>query len=513
MDINKKVSIIGAGPGGLAAAMLLSSKGFDVTVFEKQPYIGGRTSRITLGDYTFDMGPTFFMMPQLLEELFESVDRNLHDYVDVQEVDPLYTLKFEDGVSFSPTRKREEMLALLKQTFPGNEKGYERFMTKEAEKFDSVMKLLQQPFSKLTDYLTLNMLTALPKINALDTVYGQLSTYFTDERLKWAFSFQTKYLGMSAWNCPGTFTILSYLEHGFGLFHPTGGLNQLCKAMADVTIEYGGTIKTGTGVKKVIVENGIAVGLHLENGEIVETDDVIINADFGHAATHLFDQKDLKKYRKEKVEKKKLSCSTFMLYLGIDAEVELPHHMILFAKDYKKNVDEMTKEMVLSADPSIYVHNPSRIDPTLAPQGKSALMVLMPVPNLQADINWETEKETIKEAMLKRLEQEPGLHDIRKLIETERIITPLDWQNDIYVYKGATFSFAHSLDQMMYSRPHNQFEDVQHCFLVGGGTHPGSGLPTIFESAKISSDLLINQYQHKERIQKTLNTEKGVKMV
>jgi len=168
--------------------------------------------------------------------------------------------------------------------------------------------------------------------------------------------------------------------------------------------------------------------------------------------------------------------------------------MILFAEDYKQNVDEMTKEMKLSEDPSIYVHNPSKIDPTLAPKGKSALYVLMPVPNLQADIDWGKEKHGVREKILSRLELEPELHDIRSHIEVEKIVTPFDWQNEMYVYKGATFSLAHNLSQMMYFRPHNKFEDVNHCFLVGGGTHPGSGLPTIFESAKISATLLNQQY-------------------
>ncbi|MEO2074783.1 MAG: phytoene desaturase family protein [Bacillus sp. (in: firmicutes)] len=493
MSKSKKVTVIGAGPGGLAVSMLLAAEGYEVVIYEKQAYIGGRTSRLTLGDYNFDLGPTFFMMPSILEEIFQMAGRQLQDYVEIQEINPLYTLKFKD-LSFSPTRNYQEMIQEMERKFPGNGTGYDQFMKIEGEKFERVTKLLQQPFTKITDLITRNMVSAFPKLNAFDSVYGRLSNYFNDERLKWAFSFQAKYLGMSPWECPGTFTILSYLEHRYGLFHPIGGVNKLCEAMAKVIKEYGGKIHTGTGVKQVLVKEKKAVGVLLESGEVVSSDDVIINADFGHAATNLFQQSDLKKYRKENLEKKKLSCSTFMLYLGIDKSLQLPHHTILFAKDYKQNVDEMTKEMKLSEDPSIYVHNPSKLDPTLAPEGKSALYVLMPVPNLQSDINWEEEKQGIREKILSRLEQEPELQDIRAHIEVEKIITPLDWQNEIYVYKGATFSLAHNLNQMMYFRPHNKFEDVDHCYLVGGGTHPGSGLPTIFESAKISATLLNQQY-------------------
>jgi phytoene desaturase len=499
---SKKVTVIGAGPGGLAVSMLLAAEGYEVVIYEKQAYIGGRTSRLTLGEYNFDLGPTFFMMPSILEEIFQMSGRQLQDYVEIQEINPLYTLKFND-LSFSPTRNYQEMIHEMERKFPGNGAGYDQFMKIEGEKFERVTKLLQQPFTKITDLITRNMVSAFPKLNAFDTVYGRLSNYFNDERLKWAFSFQAKYLGMSPWECPGTFTILSYLEHRYGLFHPIGGVNKLCDAMAKVIKEYGGKIHTGTGVKQVLVKEKKAVGVLLENGEVVPSDDVIINADFGHAATNLFRQSDLKKYRKVNLEKKKLSCSTFMLYLGINKPLQLPHHTILFAEDYKQNVDEMTKEMKLSEDPSIYVHNPSKLDPTLAPEGKSALYVLMPVPNLQSDINWEDEKQGIRENILSRLEQEPELQDIRAHIEVEKIITPLDWQNEIYVYKGATFSLAHNLSQMMYFRPHNKFEDVDHCYLVGGGTHPGSGLPTIFESAKISATLLNQQY-----METTMNKEK-----
>lgn len=490
----KQIIVVGAGPGGLAAAMQLSAAGFQVKVLEKQPHIGGRTAKLTLGDYQFDLGPTFFMMPQILEEVFVRSGRNIHDYVDMREVSPLYTLKFGD-VTFSPSRDEEKTRAEIKRLFPGNEVGYDRFLRIEGEKFDRVIHLLKQPFSTIGDFFTKDMWRALPRLNAFDTVYGRLSKYFTDERLKWAFSFQAKYLGMSAWDCPGTFTILSFLEHRYGLFHPIGGVNQVCHAMAQVIEENEGAVLTDTGVEQIIVENGVAKGVLLESGETLQADDIVINADFGYAMTHLFDQKVLHKYKRDRLKKKNLSLSTFMLYLGVDGEIDLPHHMVLFAEDYKQNVIDITKDGRISKDASIYVHNPSKMDPTLAPEGKSALYVLMPVPNLEAGIDWEQQKPLVREQILDRLEQEPALADIRKRTEVEKVISPLEWEQDYYVYRGATFNLAHQLDQMMYFRPHNKFEDVEHCFLVGGGTHPGSGLPTIFQSAIISTDLLQQQYK------------------
>lgn len=488
----KHAAIVGAGPGGLAAAMLLAGQGYQVSVYEKQPYVGGRTSRVQLGDYKFDRGPTFFMMPYLLEELFASVDRRLSDYVDLIELDPLYRLKFGEE-SFTPSRDTEKTVEEIERLFPGNGKGYLRFMQEEETKFNRVSPLLQRPFTKPSDYIARDVFAALTRLHATDTVYNRLSRYFNDERLKYAFTFQAKYLGMSPWECPGTFTILSYMEHKFGLFHPIGGVNQVCEAMAQVVREYGGTIATSTGVKRVLTRNGTATGLLLDNGEKIEADHVVLNADFATAMSELFEPGELRKYAPAKLASKKYSCSTYMLYLGVNRTIDMPHHNVLFSQDYRTNISEIMAKKVLSKDPSIYIHNPGAIDPTLAPEGKTALYALMPVPNLTGDIDWEHEGERVREAMLSRMEQEPELRGLTDCIETEASITPAGWRDQHGVYNGATFNLAHSFDQMMMLRPHNKFEEVGNCWLVGGGTHPGSGLPTIFESARISVRLLVEQ--------------------
>ncbi|GEM04628.1 phytoene desaturase [Halolactibacillus miurensis] len=491
--LNQSVSVIGAGPGGLAIAMQLLHKGYQVDVYEKAARVGGRTSRLTVGEYHFDLGPTFYMMPSVLEEVFHESGREISDYIKMTEIDPLYTLKFGQ-VAFKPSRNHERTYEEIERLFPGNGEGYWRFLKRESKKFEVVSDLLRKPFGSLTDYTSKEALRALPHLDAFETVYSCLSKYFDDERLKWAFSFQSKYLGMSAWDCPGTFTMLSYLEHSGGLFHPAGGVSQVSEVMADVVRELGGKIHLNTPVKQVLVENKKAVGVELSTGEKKYSDDVVINADFGYAVTQLFNQKHLKRYKKEKVDKKGVSLSTFMLYLGVDKPLDLPHHLILFADDYEQNVKNVTSGGALSDDDSIYVHNPSKLDPTLAPEGKSSLYVLVPVPNLEADIDWEKEAPVLREKVLHRLEQEPALKGLRNHIEVEKMITPQDWQDDYNVYKGATFNLAHNLSQMMYFRPHNKFDDVDHVFLVGGGTHPGSGLPTIYQSALISARLLDEQY-------------------
>ncbi|WP_274528479.1 phytoene desaturase family protein [Paenibacillus piscarius] len=484
-----KVAVIGAGPGGLAAAMLLAADGYEVDLYEQQAAVGGRSAELTLGGYRFDRGATFLMMPHLLEELFALAGRSVHDYVSLKPLDPLYSLHFGDTV-FTPSTNQDQTAEEIERLFPGNGPGYRRFMAEEGEKLERVIPLLQRPFQSIGDYMRRDVFHALPKLNAADNVYNRLSRYFDDERLRFSFTFQAKYLGMSPWECPGTFTILSYMEHRYGLYHPIGGVNRVLQAMAEVIQEHGGRVHTSSGVKRIQVQQGQATGLLLENGEQVAADYVVIGADFGSAMTQLFEPGLLKKYTPDKIARKKYSCSTAMLYLGVDGEVDLAHHSVHFAADYRRNVREITELGVLSEDASIYVHNPSAIDKTLAPPGKSSLYVLMPVPNLKADIDWEQESKEVEAWMMERLEQIPQLKGIAGRVEERLFFSPQDWQSQLNVYNGATFNLAHNLGQMMHLRPHNTFEEVRGIWLVGGGTHPGSGLPTIFESAKISARLL-----------------------
>ncbi|WP_226658119.1 phytoene desaturase family protein [Pseudalkalibacillus hwajinpoensis] len=492
MSIKKRVIVIGAGPGGLTAAMLLASKGHSVTVYEKQSYIGGRTSGFERDGYRFDRGPTFLNMPHILEEMFEESGRNVHDYLNLIEVDPMYELKFED-VSFYPTRDQDEMVRRIEQTFPGDGEGYRRFMKEEKEKFEALMPILQNKHDSLLDYGRWRFVKALPKLTVTDSVYKRLSQYFRDERLRLSFTFQAKYLGMSPWECPGAFTILSYMEHAYGIFHPIGGLNQIPEAMAKVVIEEGGEVHTNKGVKQLLLEGKTVKGVELEDGSVDYAEEVIINADFAHAVNHLIPSGSVKKYTPEKMEQKKYSCSAFMLYLGVDKKYDLPHHSIIFSSDYKKNVEELTKQKILSEDPSIYVQNASVTDDTLAPNGKSSIYILAPVPNNFSLVDWEERKGDFRRLVLDQLEQRTGFKNIERHIEVEEMYTPTDWEMDLSVYKGATFNLAHNLPQMMYFRPPNQFKELDHCWLVGGGTHPGSGLPTIMESARITSRMLHNQ--------------------
>ncbi|ERP38671.1 phytoene desaturase family protein [Chitinivibrio alkaliphilus] len=490
-----RIGIVGAGPGGLTSAMILAHRGYDVDVFEKEATLGGRNASLQLGDYTFDVGPTFLMMTFILREVFEHAGKNLDDYCTVIPLDPMYRLDFGE-ISLEPSAHHEKMRAQIARLFPGEEEGFDRLLKREKSRYEYMYPCLQRPYSTAGSMLSKTLLRAVPHLSMGKSLYGVLSDYFQSEELKTAFTFQAKYIGMSPWQCPGLYTMIPYVEHAFGIDHVTGGLSAISEAMAQVTREHGGKIYLSTPVKQIETDSKKrARGVILESGERHSYDAVIVNADFGYAATNLFAPGVIRKWQKKTLDKKKYSCSTFMLYLGLDTLYDEPHHQIVFAEDYKANIGDIVSEKRLSDDMSIYIRNASKTDPTLAPKGHSALYILVPVSNTRAPFSWD-EKRTreYRRKILDRIIARTGMKDLESHIVEEKCLTPDMWEHEFNLFDGSTFNLGHNLSQMLYLRPRNKFEEVGNCYLVGGGTHPGSGLPTIYESGKISANLVSEEY-------------------
>jgi len=493
MGKSKHIIIVGAGPGGLCAGMLLTNRGFKVSIYDKHPEVGGRNRALKMDGFTFDTGPTFLLMKGVLDEMFELCGRRSEDYLDFMPLNPMYDLIFEDQ-SLSVFSDRERMRAELARVFEGAE-GYDRFMDNERRRFNRLYPCITRDYSSILSFFSLDLIRALPWLAFPKSIIKNLGQYFNQEKMRLAFCFQSKYLGMSPWDCPALFTMLPYLEHEYGIYHVKGGLNRIAAAMAKVIEESGGDIHLNTEIESLVIDQGIVKGIKLPNGEEVFADEVIINADFAHAMTHLVAPGNLRKYERTQLDKREYSCSTFMMYLGLNQVYDLPHHTIVFAKDYHTNIKNIFNNKSLSEDFSFYVQNATVSDPSLAPVGKSALYVLVPMPNNDSGIDWQSHCQNVREQVLDSLGTRLGLSDLREHIECEKIITPQTWETDENVYKGATFSLSHKFGQMLYWRPHNRFEELQNCYLVGGGTHPGSGLPTIYESARISSNLICKNHQ------------------
>jgi len=473
--------------------MVLSQRGIRTQVFEKQDVIGGRTGEVVLGNYRFDLGPTFLMMKFILDELFEEGGRTSSAYLDFRALDPMYRLNFE-GKSLLARTRPDQMKAEIDKAFPGEGAAFDRFLAQESIRFKKLYPCLQKPYGSVSSLLSPTLLSASPHIALGRSLYDVLSGYFASEELRLAFTFQSKYLGMSPWDCPGLFTMIPYTEHAHGVYHVMGGLCRISDALAKVACEEGAEIRTSSPVARVLLDGRKACGVELADGEKILCDDVVINADFGHAVSTLFDEGALRKHKPADVRQRQFSCSTFMMYLGLDRTYDAEHHQIVFAKNYKKCLEDITQHKTLSEDLSVYIRNSVRTDPSVAPGGHSALYILAPVANNTSGIDWSEKKVLYRERILNLMERRTPYGDVRPHIREELILTPEDWEKKRSVFLGATFNMSHSWSQLLYLRPHNQFEEFSNCYLVGGGTHPGSGLPTIFESARISSNLICEKY-------------------
>ncbi len=484
------VIVVGAGPGGLAAAMLLASTGIRVTVLERKPCVGGRTGAIREGGFTFDLGPTFFLYPRVLEEIFEACGRRLGNEVEMVRLDPQYHLVFEAGGDIRATPDAERMKRELERFDPRDAQALERYLEDNRRKFAAFAPVLSRPFRSWRDLLSPKVIASLPMLRPGASVERDLKRFFRDPRSRLAFSFQSKYLGMSPLHCPSLFTILAFLEYEYGVYHPVGGCNRVMEVMARIATEMGVEIRLNEPVEEVLFHGRRARGVRTRRGEY-HADRLVINADFADAMSRLVPDRLRRRWTDRRIERKRFSCSTFMLYLGIDGECpDLEHHTIFLPADYERNLEEIERLHLLSENPSLYVQNACRTDRTLAPRGMSTLYCLAPVSHEHPNIDWRTEAAGFRARVLDRLER-MGVEDVERRIRFERMITPKDWRTDMRVFRGATFNLAHSFSQMLHLRPRNRFEDLEGVYLVGGGTHPGSGLPVIFESARISSRLVI----------------------
>lgn len=488
----RQVLIVGAGPGGLASAILLASQGVKVQIIERLPIVGGRTSSIEAHGYKFDLGPTFFLYPRILEEIFHIAGTSLREEIELVRLDPQYRIQFGAGGEMECTPDIARMENQIAALAPQDAAGFQRFLSENSTKLALMEPCLETSFDGWRSVFNPRLLRMLPMLRPHQSLDTSLKRFFSDERVRLAFCFQSKYLGMSPFRCPSLFSILSFLEYEHGVWHPTGGCAAITAAMARVAQRLGVEIHLNKPVQEVLFAGRKAIGARTAN-QIHTADAVIVNADFARAMEKLVPNNLRRRWSNRKLARKKYSCSTFMMYLGIKGRYDLPHHNIHISENYERNLDEIENRHVLSKDPSFYVQNASVTDSTLAPRGDSVLYALAPVTHQHANVDWSKEGDGFRRLMLKQMAK-LGFADVESRIRYERVITPADWDTRYEIYRGATFNLAHTLNQMLHLRPHNRFEDLDGMYLVGGGTHPGSGLPVIFESARISSRLLLEDF-------------------
>src|SRR3954447_15163424 len=425
--MTKDVIVIGAGPGGLASAILLAAAGVKVKLLERLPLVGGRTSAIEADGFRFDLGPTFFLYPRVLEEIFAAAGTSLRAEVEMVRLDPQYRIVFGNGGELRATPDIECMEQQIAALAPDDAPGFRRFLDENRTKLQRMEPCLETPFLGWQDLINLRLLKMLPMLRPHQSIDTYLARFFRDPRIRLAFSFQSKYLGMSPFRCPSLFSILSFLEYEYGVFHPIGGCAAVSAGMARVAVRLGVDIRTDSPVEEVLFQGRRAVGVRTAAGE-ERADAIVMNADFARAMKRLVPDRLRRRWTDRKIAGKKFSCSTFMMYLGVEGTFDLPHHSIHIAADYVRNLDEIENQHVLSDDPSFYVQNASVTDRTLAPRGMSSLYVLAPVTHQHPNVDWSRERDRFRALMLKQMAK-AGFTDVERRVRFERVITPDDWDS------------------------------------------------------------------------------------
>ncbi len=480
------IAIIGAGPGGLASAMRLASAGYTVEIFEAADRAGGRMRGMEIGPYGFDTGPTILQVPRVYEELFHESGLRLEDYIRFIRLNPNTRLRFWDDSQLDLTSDLVAFKAQLAQLRPDLPEAFELWYTEHIRKnVVGYQPYLGTPVRTPLEYLKPQEIMAALPFRPWESLYDHLWRFFKDDRLVYGLSYPAKYLGMHPTACSSIFSLIAYLEFADGIWHPEGGFRNLAGAFARAAEHLGVRIHLNSPVRQVWVEGRQVRGLELASGERVAADAVLVNADFGHAVRTLLPAEARGKYTDQKLSRMRFSCSTFMLYLGVDRRYEgLPHHQLYLSDHIRRRESPWVDDSALDEEnPSFYVCNPTLVEPGNAPEGHSALYVLAPIPNTSYGVDWQSKQQTFRDIIIDRMHL-LGYEGVREHIQAEACYTADTWRDDYQVHLGSVFNLSHNWTQLGPLRPHIRSDAVQGLYFVGGAVHPGSGLLTILEAAR-----------------------------
>ena len=495
----KKAIIIGAGIGGIATAGNLACKGYNVTIFEKNAYPGGRCGRYEKEGHRFDIGATFLMMPDVYKETFSRMGKNLFDELNLHRVDPVYKVKF-------PGRKEVRFtsdMASLREQFEAIEKGsfgkFLRLMGKGFNIYEKSMRLIDRNYFSLFDPSLLKYPYLLLKYKAFHNQYRYISRYFRTEELRAFFTFQNLYLGQNPFTASGMYTFLPFMELADGVYFPEGGMHEVVKSLLSIAKDFGVKLLLNSPVARIEVRNNRAEGIVLKDGSFHPADLIVSNADLPYVYNHL-----LPGTRKAgRLNRKRYSCSAIVFHWGVDKVYpQLEQHTVFVSSTHKEACRTIFEDNAFANDPSIYVHSPVRSDRSAAPEDQDSITTIVHTGNLDdtMNYNWEEIKTQAREAIVKRFEEE-GLEEFGKHIKFEICFTPDRWRSEFNLTRGGTFgSLAHNLLQMGFLRPGNHHKKYKNLYFAGGSTQPGSGMPLSLLSAKLVSERILRDNKHSNSV-------------
>lgn len=486
------VIVIGAGIGGIASAARLARQGYEVTVVEARERPGGRCGQLSVNGHRFDTGPTLYLMPEIYAQSFADLGARIEDYLDLRRIDPSYQLHFSDGSSLALTSDLQAMQEQLETMEPGSYPAMLRYLEQGQHNYTQAMQhLVQREFRNLAAFVSPRTLALLFKLKALKRHYRNVGDYFSDPRLKAAFTFQDMYMGLSPFEAPALYSLLQYIEFADGIWYPMGGMYRVIEALVEQAMRSGVRFLYRSPVKEICVQSDRATGVKLSSGVQFPADLIVANADLSYVYRRLLPDDGTA----SRLDRKRYGCSALVFYWGLRKRYpQLGVHNLFLAEDYRQSFDPIFKQLDLPEDPSFYVHAPARVDPAAAPAGRDSLMVALPIGHLdrQAPQNWNRLAQRARNHVLSRLHR-LGLTDLEDSILFERRMTPHDWHGELNLTLGSTHGLSHNLTQMGYLRPHNRHARIRNLYFTGASTHPGTGMPTVLISAKLAADRILRE--------------------
>jgi phytoene desaturase len=497
--------VIGAGIGGIAVAGRLARAGHKVTVVEKADHPGGRASFIQKDGYRFDTGPTLLLMPEVFAETYAALGERMQDHLDLVHVDPTYRAHFHDDTSLDLTYQMPRMREQLDALEPGAFGQFLRFMAEGYSNYNlGLDKFVGRNFYSLAEYFDLRNLPLLLKMKALMSHASNTKRYFKDSRLQAAFSFQNMYLGLSPYEAPATYSLLQYTELGDGVWFPKGGMYRPIESLAQIAAGLGVRFEYGTAVKQINVEGNRTSGVTLEDGKSMCADLVVANADLPYVYSALLPEDGTA----AQLQRKKYTSSALMFYWGVKGgrSPELLHHNVFLADDeYRASFETIFHDLSLPQTPSFYVNAPTRTDASFAPSDGDALMVLVPVGHINEAMpqDWAGLRARARNFLIKRLEG-IGVKDLRNRIVLEETMGPPEYLKDLNLAKGSAFGLSHNFTQIGYLRPHNRHPRYKNLYFAGASTHPGTGLPIVLLSAKLTAERIMKELAEEKKPSRSL---------
>lgn len=484
--MKKKIIIIGSGIGGLGAAALFTKSGYDVTIIEKNENLGGRANIFEAEGYTFDMGPSWYLMPDVFESYFNLLDEDISEYLKLVKLSPSYRVFFANDKELPMVDIHSDLekdLPLFEQLEPGITPKIKEYLKKSGEQYEMAkMTFMYRNLGFSLDFLKWDVIKKGIELNPFQTMQSYLNSWFKSERIKKILEYTLVFLGSDPSKTPAMYNIMNAIDFNMGVYYPKGGIYEIVKALVSINRKHGTEFMTNSPVSKIMIENKKATGVQLEDGRILEADIVISNADLWFTETHLL-EKEYQTYPERYWEKTVLSPSAFIMYLGLNRQVDvLSHHNLRFGEDWKQNFKELFDTPILPSDPSYYICKPTETDANLSPPRTDNLFVLVPIPpGLTIS---ESEMAAYRQKIINLMKTDLNLPEFENYIVYEKSYWSDDFRRDYNAYKGTALGLAHTLKQTL-KRPLNYSKKVSGLYYVGAGTSPGIGMPICLISAEL----------------------------